>query len=301
MPNIWTHIIFADELAEKTNLDTSKYIKIFHLGAQGPDPFFYHNFLPWKKDKSVAQIGGRIHKERCGEFLIEMLRFIKKSPDPALKYYAYGFFSHHILDRNTHPYIIYKSGEEGNKHQLLETTLDTILAKKYLGIDTWRNPAYKKIYVGFRLPISINKLLSYLLKQVHQIKRKDLNKIINKSYKEMLRAHKFLYDPTGLKNMTLKGFVSPYSHRKRYPEKDYLNLNNDIWLHPATKEESRESFYDIWERAEQDGIRVFNALNDFFANKMELEELQELLGNISYETGSSCDENLELRYFDPIV
>lgn len=300
MPNLWTHILFAEEIAKKSNIDTSEFRNAFRFGAQGPDPFFYYNFWPWLKDKSVTRIGGKIHTEHCGEFLIEMLKLVREKNDQLAKYYALGFIAHHVLDRNAHPYIIYKSGEEGNKHQVLETTLDTILAQEYLGIETWTTPIYKEIYLGESLPNSINSLIVTLLKQVHKLSGVD--NLFNHSYQQMQKALKVLYDPMGYKNLVLGKMISPYSHQKTFPDRDYLNLMHKEWYHPADLAiKSTESFYDILARAEEEGTKIFSAIDNYFNGENNLEAVKALIGDISYESGLPCGTKYELKYFDPIV
>lgn len=289
MPNIWTHILFADELAEKSGVDVTNYEKFFHLGAQGPDPFFYYNFWPWSKDKSVTRLGSLLHKEKCGVFFRELLMTVKSSEhDPILKYYALGFIAHHILDRNAHPYIIHKSGEEKNQHQVLETTIDTLLAKEQ-GILTWKTPVYQRIYVGKNLPSQIIELHVHLMEQVYSL-TDDVAVKVNKSYRDMIRALKVLYDPTGLKNKLLGQMISPFSHNQNYlPNVDYLNIKKTKWFHPVdNSEESNESFYEILDRAKEEGVKTLQAALAFYDGYADIEEVAELLGNNSYETGRPC-------------
>ncbi|MDZ7543944.1 hypothetical protein GNF83_22840, partial [Clostridium perfringens] len=61
MPNIWTHLLFGDEAMKAAGMSSwieeRKLRNLFYLGCQGPDFLFYHNFLPWKKDKTMNRIG----------------------------------------------------------------------------------------------------------------------------------------------------------------------------------------------------------------------------------------------------
>ncbi|WP_339062845.1 zinc dependent phospholipase C family protein [Tepidibacillus marianensis] len=172
MPNVWTHLLFGERIAIQSGMNFSSHQKEFQLGTQGPDSFFYYHFWPWKKtDQSVLQIGNQIHKKHCGEFLLNMIDYLKEKPNPLLKAYVFGFMSHHVLDRNAHPYIVYRSGEEGNKHQKLEIYIDTLMMKKYKDIDTWKVPVYKKLDLGHNLPQSILAMLTNLMQQVHGVNR----------------------------------------------------------------------------------------------------------------------------------
>lgn len=59
MPNIWTHILFCEDMADsiKDPNPFSKNEAYMKLGAQGPDPFFYYRFWPWIKEERVHDIG----------------------------------------------------------------------------------------------------------------------------------------------------------------------------------------------------------------------------------------------------
>ncbi len=302
MPNLWTHMLFGQEIAEKTKLNYREKLHEFNLGAQGPDPFFYHNFWPYKKDKSVSGIGSVIHKEHCGEFLIELLQYAKlHKSDPALTYYTFGFISHHILDRNAHPYIVYKSGEERNKHQVLETTIDTLLAKEFKGIKTWKTPIHKEITIPEASLTLIQKMINHTYMTTHH-KRESIEQKFRAAYLDMIKALRILFDPTGIKNKLLGSLVSPFSHKKKFPSKDYLNKEHKEWLHPTDNtEKSIESFYDIYQRAAEEGIKVFTKIKAYFDDKGTIEQVKEVLGSISYETGKPCDQKLEFKYFDPII
>ncbi|MFD1361367.1 hypothetical protein ACFQ4A_06765 [Lentibacillus salinarum] len=51
-------------------LHNEAYMK---FGAQGPDPFFYYNFWPWIKEEPFNHIGLKLHQEKCGQFLMDLV------------------------------------------------------------------------------------------------------------------------------------------------------------------------------------------------------------------------------------
>jgi len=303
MPNVWTHYLFGERIAEQSGMNFSLNKKEFQLGTQGPDPFFYYSFWPWKKkDFLVLEIGSRIHKEHCGEFLFSMIEYLKISPNAMLKAYVFGFISHHVLDRNAHPYIVYRSGEKGNKHQKLEIYIDTLMLKKYKNMDTWKNPVYKELYLGPKLPHPILEMLANLIRQIHKIDIDNLEQVIDRSYKDMITALKVLYDPTGIKNAILKELISSFSYTKNLPNKDFLNEKKNEWKHPAIpNEKSTESFIDIFNRAEKEGVLIFKTVQEYLQEKVQEDRVKKIIGNLSYETGKPCDSKLENVYFDPIL
>ena len=63
MPACLTHYYFAknvrENLPDASSLDACAYA----WGAQGPDFFFCHRFLPFWRGRSLQEYGGRLHDE----------------------------------------------------------------------------------------------------------------------------------------------------------------------------------------------------------------------------------------------
>jgi hypothetical protein len=307
LPNVWTHILFGERVIEGAGLEDKVLDakNFFQLGTQGPDPFFYHNFLPWKT-KPVTAIGLKIHYEECGPFLIKMIRHgLQNKNDRKLKSYILGFITHHLLDRTTHPYINYRSGNEGNRHQKLEIIIDTLLMKKWKNIDTYKVPAYKEIDIGPNLYEPINQMLSELIKEFFPEEERNMpSNYVNQSYQQMIRALKVLHDPSGWKNKLLKERISPFSYQKLNDETDYLNEQGSKWLHPTNdKESSVESFLSLFHKAEIEGIQLLSLVNEYWTegDLSVYEIVKEKIGNVSYDTGKDCTLALENKYFEPIL
>jgi hypothetical protein len=308
MPNVWTHIVFGEKVVKEAGFsDLSDELKPYlRLGAQGPDPFFYHYFWPWYKKKPVTEVGQKIHYEECGPFLMEMIRYGKEhTHDTKLTAYILGFITHHILDRNTHPYIIYRSGNEGNRHQKLEIIIDTLLMKQWHGIETWKTPVYKQIDVGKQLYPSIHDMLKHLIESFFPGTANRMPAhFIEKSYQDMVLALRVLHDPHGWKNKLLKEKVAPFSYQKSWEDKDYLNLNRVAWLHPADDtEQSHKTFYELFYQAEREGFYILSHVKEYWSsgNAGVFHNLKELVGNRSYDTGKDCSLGLANCHFDPIL
>ncbi|HEX6923658.1 MAG TPA: zinc dependent phospholipase C family protein [Bacillales bacterium] len=308
MPNVWTHIYFGEDVADKSSYSVpSEDVKsYFRLGAQGPDPFFYHNFWPWKKEKKVAEIGGKIHRDSCGAFLMEMIRHgFRKSSDFYLQAYILGFLTHHILDRNAHPYIIYRSGNEDHKHQRLECIIDTLLMEELRGIKTWKTPVYEEIDIGRHLYPPIQDMLTVLIEKFYPETASTMPaNYIDDAYQDMLKALKVLFDPLGWKNKAFKNQMSAFSYQKVIDDNDYLNREHQTWFHPAdNSEKHNESFDDLLKNAEREGIRILTAVLDYWNNGQEhsCEGIEKELQNLAYDTGKDCTLSIENQYFDPIL
>jgi hypothetical protein len=306
MPNVWTHILYGEKVlfnVNKTYL-TKEEMPYFRLGTQGPDPFFYHNFWPWK-EKPVTEIGLKLHYEQCGPFLIELIKQAKHTNDLKLRAYVLGFITHHLLDRNTHPYIHYRAGYKGNNHQKLEIIIDTLLMKHYRNIETWKTPVYKQIDHGKTLYGPIESTLKNTINMFFRETVRKLPKdFIDKSYRDMKLALRVLFDPLGWKNKLLKEKVSSFSYQKCVDNKDFLNQNKKNWYHPAVKDEkSNESFFELMENAETEGFEIISNIIDYWSkgNENKLDLIEKSIANISYDTGKDCTLPLKNEYCEPLI
>ncbi|HET7627225.1 MAG TPA: zinc dependent phospholipase C family protein [Bacillales bacterium] len=308
MPNVWTHILFGEKTLERIQyrLPSDDVLPFFRLGCQGPDLFFYHNFWPWAKDLGVSAIGENIHRNHCGPFLIDMIRGgFRNANDFYVQAYILGFLTHHLLDRNTHPYIIYRSGMDDHKHEKLEIIIDTLLMDETYGIKTWHIPVYQKINIGKSLYGPIEQLLKSLIRRYFPDDAAKLPETFAaESYRNMIQALKVLHDPIGWKNKWLKKFVHPYSYRPITEQKDYLNRKRRIWYHPADPNEKHsESFDDMLDHAYAEAERILEAVLDYWKNGLDeaSEGLSNELGNYAYDTGKDCRDTVTCKYFDPMI
>lgn len=308
MPNVWTHILFGENTAEKAGyvLPSDDVKPYFRLGTQGPDPLFYYHFWPWKKEKSVPAIASRIHRQSCGPFLMEMIRFgFRNASDFYLQAYILGFLTHYLLDRNTHPYIIYRSGTREYNHQKLEIMIDTLLMEEWYGLKTWKTPVYKEIDIGRHLYEPIEDMLVLLIEKFFPDEAAGLPPdYVDQSYQDMIKALKFLHDPLGWKNRAFKEQVSAFSYKKIEDDRDYLNRGRTIWLHPADdREQHEESFDDLMKKAEREGVRILAAVLDYWKSGEEsgYEGIEKELGNLAYDSGKDCSLSCEMKHFDSIL
>ncbi|HLS10091.1 zinc dependent phospholipase C family protein [Lentibacillus sp.] len=304
MPNIWTHILFCENVLDSIEnpnlfLHNDAYMK---LGAQGPDPLFYYNFWPWIKNEPVNDIGLKLHREKCGEFLMDIIDR-GKDMDDRTQAYIFGFVTHHILDRNAHPYIHYRAGYEGNNHQKLEVLIDTLMMEKYYHLKTWKAHVYTEIDVGTKLDARIINLLHAAITAHYPEISPRSNDYLQKAYRDMKLALKLLADPYGWKNVLLKPLISPYSHQPIKQDADYLNLEHTTWYHPATNEPCTKSFIDLYNQAWTEGVDIMSDVIAYWntGDNIIKKRLGELIGNISYDTGKPLALNLVNHYSEPIV
>ncbi|WP_431800288.1 zinc dependent phospholipase C family protein [Halobacillus andaensis] len=303
MPNIWTHILFAEDICMKIEIDellaTSE--RFLYLGAQGPDPFFYYNFWPKLKDHGVNNLGLQLHKEECGRFLMDLI-IQGASLKNHKQAYILGFVSHHILDRVTHPYIHYKAGYDGNKHQALEVAIDTIMLEKQRHVQTWKVPVAPLIRLTRRERKELSTLLEPTISKYY-FSRNLPKRFIEKSFKDLVNAQRILFDPHGWKNKWLGSLVSSFSHQPIEDHIDYLNSERTIWHHSATYEQHTDSFNDLYLEALEEASTLILLILHYWTTKEHktIKEVELLLQNISYDTGTPLAQNHDNLFSNPIV
>ena len=137
--------IMAGNVFEKIR-DTHR--KAFTLGCQGPD-IFYHS----QSRRPVGlEYGTLLHRRGTGTFTAELLKMglgwgsrrggaaQKEKKINALGAYALGYMTHAILDRQAHPYIVYKSDRpppetprRDRSHAFLERIIDLLMFRYLRG------------------------------------------------------------------------------------------------------------------------------------------------------------------------
>jgi hypothetical protein len=313
MPNIWAHMIFGQEVLQETKfsavLDDAKLRNIFNLGCQGPDFLFFHNFRPWKRDKKMNQLGSAMHNKECGPMLVEMLHSIQgRTMNDLALVYVLGFMLHHVLDRNMHPYVFYRSGFKKWNHQRFEVAMDTLIVKRKLGLETWNTPVWKQVDIGEHLPSDITAILLHASRQLYPDLTANLQESdFNQAYKDMILGEKIFHDPSGIKRLLTFNQIEPMVSKRNLTHHDYLNEARKEWRHPALEGITyNTSVWDLWEPALEDGRKVINAAHAVLMNNESFQQkekddqaLQALIGNLSYETGLSCVDGPEIQYCDP--
>lgn len=319
MPNIWTHQIFGRQVLEQSGhsslIETKAQRNLFQMGCQGPDFLFYHHFLPWHQDKRMNRLGSAMHQTRCGPFLLDLIRWVSgrpiHSPGPV---YVLGFVLHHVLDRNMHPYIFYKSGFKKWDHQRLEVIIDTLIARKYESLETWRTPVWKEIETGGRFPDDIADMLDSIAKLHYPEETAGISaEDWNQANRDMIAAQRLFHDPTGLKRLLTFRQIEPLVYKRKVPARDYLNEANQPWSCPTDRNDVHtSSFWDLWETAFTDGIEVVREVISVWQDDLKssneaelpdesLDTLKRVIGNRSYETGKDCELELIIQFADPIL
>ena len=70
----------------------------------------------------------------------------------------------------------------------------------------------------------------------------------------------------------------------------YLNLNHDKWINRETKEESNQSFLDLYQEVITNASDIINKLYDYIYQDKDI-NTKKLIKNIDYGTGLPLSPN----------
>ena len=147
MPNIITHTVFAEDvlysiLSPRLKELIKEELPLFYIGSNGPDFLFFYHVKPWEAHKShkLNRLGSKVHKQGINAFYEEAISCIKHQRNRRIQQrmfvYLLGHLCHWALDKTTHPYIFYRTGnckgQSASYHHRLESMIDTemLLRKK---------------------------------------------------------------------------------------------------------------------------------------------------------------------------
>ncbi len=303
MPNSFAHYLVVHNLftkEEKFNRENSNaFLKnnseYLYLGTQGPDPLFFGGIIPFHGLHLLTakkKLGNKLHRHNPHRFfrllidqsyLIEDDRFRKK-----FQAYIFGQFAHYLLDRETHPFIIYNSGfDENGKitkkyhyyHAAYETEIDMLLAKKY-GFKSFLDNPSEILPSDKQILKVIDTSLIPALKLYFNDKKIPKNYFSNSlsNMKRMIRwenkngkfKRKF-FGKTRLTSLSINKDALQFE--------DALNEKKNIWLNPVTGEKSRESFIELQSKA----MTILNNLyNDILKNGFNFDVFARYINGLDY-------------------
>ncbi|MDR0668696.1 MAG: hypothetical protein LBF95_01320 [Treponema sp.] len=249
--------LVADKALEKIRND---YRTAFVLGCQGPD-IFYHS----QGRRPVGlEYGTLLHRRGAGMVTAGLLDMGLPAPPPdgedirngrrergidALGVYALGFMTHAILDREAHPYIIYKSepvaerggtrGRGVNYHAFFERIIDVLMLREHGG--TWDQEAMLA-RICEAPPLGLKELLARALVLAFPERAgKDgkLGQRIDNTFADCARFYR-LTSPrrtsldAGACGQALSLETLAYVYPERLPAGiDFLNRNKAPWYYPT--------------------------------------------------------------------
>lgn len=280
----------------------------YSLGLQGPDLFFY--YLPgFRKHPSPGSIA---HNIRTGDFLnalIESSRLFTRQEEREIALcYAAGFLGHYTLDTTCHPYIYAKTRyvestpDYFGRHVYLETDIDKKMLKDKKNLLPSGFHQERTIRLNRTERRVIARCLHYAYTRVFPE--------LHLTYPDMYAATLsmpfgvfVLHDPYGKKKVFARSiekffpgypYVSPLiPSDKLHFTRDPLNKMHKTWKNPwDTSITSTDSFYDLFEKAQEKYLRRLKLLSAFAGadtpSERQQDYLQQLtddLGNCSYGSG----------------
>ena len=128
MPAFYAHYRFGKQILSGLSPDVHQCIqrfqRLFDIGLQGPDFFFYYN--PIMKT-TVGSLGGTFHSQSGQEFFT---RAAAQANSEAARAYLYGLLGHYCLDSTCHPFVDKMDADGKARHVALESEFDRYLMEK---------------------------------------------------------------------------------------------------------------------------------------------------------------------------
>ena len=136
MPAYLTHRIASQRVLETLEPIKIENDKAFYLGGQGPDLLFFRNYQPWRSAVKSLGLGIAMHQKHVKELFrhgFEYVRNYKGNDKPELISYMAGMVVHYAIDKNAHPFVYSKSGDDSALHNRIEFMWDCIITDETWG------------------------------------------------------------------------------------------------------------------------------------------------------------------------
>ncbi len=307
MPDAVTHCYVASDVKDALSIPyLTNHFNLMQIGAQGPDPLFYHHYQPWKKNLHATKLGSRLHREKTKPYLEAIIKAASNDEDKA---WVSGFLTHFALDTSAHPYIFYRTGlydkktqENRGYHLMLERTIDHINIRER-GFNPMTYNIRDHHFSMKTIPSSITIMLNEVGKSLYN--EPELGFRYTEGYYDFRSAIGILaYDPRGVKKFfyrildrltrseILYSALSPY--RCEAEGSDHKNTLKNTWYHPVTNEPSNESFDEMVERAKNKSIMLIQAAHTYWESGDM--EVFTLINDESYDTGMATGKHKMVHF-----
>jgi len=312
MPGFLTHYIGGQSALYAACPKISGYIspaaKLYNLGTQGPDIFFYYatGFIT----KRIRGVGTDMHQSDLGQYFMYLADYIKDSKSPAQRQilfaYVAGFLVHYAVDVHTHGYVYGKtqdstSMKESAKHRHFETSVDVLMLKRMYGC--------KPGDINQRELISPRKVLMRVAaaaaaEAIREVYGRDITPVhVYKAMETMAQFTGYLESGSGRRKRLLgraedltvgSRIISALVHMQEVTDGyDYLNLDKTPWSAPWSPEDVRiESFVELFDAAIEDAGKMIKALYDYMNERLPREGLAAVIMNRSLKTGQETSINI---------
>ncbi len=323
MPATVTHAYFAMDLynflpigLKKLLMDEKAHLRMF---AQSMDALYFYRIFSLRKGKRQRQFAHYFHEHDSQAFFINLINYIKYNQyykNAEVMAYLYGMIAHYILDSTIHPYILYQTGFYDSKkketwpfrnlHDEAETCIDLYMITKREKQNpySFRFDQYCFDQTHFSAPLE--EVIDASFHETFEVSKMHL--FYERALKEMQFFLRWIrYDRFGVKYLfysflegitfkkTFHFHVLSY-HLPKQKISSYLNLEKEIWTHPARKQEKHtESFDELYEKALEKAKKTIFSVNDYLQDKKEV-DLKKIFPNSSYISGKNCEKEYTYLY-----
>jgi len=304
MPGFLSHYI-AGQTALNSATSTihsviSQYERLYNLGTQGPDIFFY--YLPGLLSKRTRKMGEQMHQSNLSAFITHMAKLARKASSKRrdiIFAYTAGMALHYALDTNAHPYVYALTHRDNaskiknsTNHRKLETAIDTALlklvsSKAPADYSQWEiiNPNQSQMIVAATAA-------SLAIGSVYN--RNLTPQDVKQAMRYMVRVTRVMQSRKGrrkkwmglIENLTIRQPLHSSLIHDQLVKGDFLNQQRKTWKAPWEGFEfCSDSFIDRYKTAVDEGLQATQMLYDYIYGDTPLKELSQKLGNRSLKTG----------------
>jgi len=326
MPGLITHYICGQRVlaALPPNIASSitEHHKLYNIGCQGPDIFFY--YLPGNLRRDLRGIGSKMHKQNVGDFMRAMAKGLVQlegeARDAGFAYFA-GYLTHYALDCATHPYVYYRTGflregEKGRRMQYLanhvrfETAIDTLLFKMVAGKKPRDEKLWTLVHVDKRKAKDIANFIGKSINQAYDVDIGGKNVFGAMSY--MAFMTRIMQSNRGMRKRVLgvgekiflrgEAFGANLIHLQEIRDGlDYLNEGKVAWRNPWDENtEHLESFAELMEIAANESVEFIECLWGYVHGHVTIEDFLDKIGDRSFSSGRPISEKVIFRVHDII-
>ena len=246
MPAAITHCLQCQRVLEQVKKEIPSFSVLrepFFWGAQGPDFFACHRFLPWWKGESLVEYGERLHADPPAATLSAMWKY--------------------AADSVCHPYIESRaetmrqadpSQDAGVYHNEVESALDLIILRYEQSALPYEFPLKRTVPHHPAAERSIARLFVSVLADLYGVRFSEERLL--ECLEDCRKIFSLLTDRTGLKKNLVRAVEGKKSHAischirgmTEDGDDDYANTLLEAWRWPMESGEMRrDSFFDLYE------------------------------------------------------
>lgn len=226
MPAYLTHRAAGERVLEQLDSNMVPNRNAYLLGCQGPDILYFRNYYPWRSAKETLRLGIDMHDKYVRALFNKAFEFVRtygKEDKDELTSYFLGFITHYAIDKNAHPFVYQRAGDDNNLHHAIEFMWDSYTSKEQWNIEPKQFDISADVMYG-DVGDGICEWYCNIAKHVYQINIKPY--MIREAQKHLAKAKKALNNITLPAKMLIKAInkvVGFDLSNMTYPEKrDFL-------------------------------------------------------------------------------